>query len=1285
MKHNGSMRPAFFAMGLALGFLAFMVVAIRGQSNIETRTVHNACSGDCVADVIFLHSQMGNQAAENFYHAWYDTYYEKTGCGDSSWRTDIEFLIEVVAEIVEAPGAPTMHCWQGLVGQGKVCSDQCNQYFIKNDKYAPNVKLGLNQGNPGNIEISIDNQSNLNKLPEYQPNAYSRQFPLRTYLKYGDGESLLVNEQQMPSLSYPNWILQGGLDTCMQQYGAESHRCQILSGFDLPSSTSTSIDFLDGVLYDLTGQTSNENGVNGSFSQDGYIRLLSDGNHITINQGPYAGYSMVKTHNLENGQHTVAVFPWDANAGAVTITNHECNCYFCGCNVTGTRNETDTYVYALQGPPEKKLAGNYTVETVADIAHEKDFSDNKISYQYDASASGQSGDSSGGDSNTGNTQQGRVQDLTPIDLNGPGIFPGGVAPDQIGVLYRLVVPNDINSMFIRLVSTDGADYSLFARRGQLPVPDYPYNNDDYDCWGNSTAEYAGGCPFNDPYPDTYYFFVNPIQAGGAYRLEVEWRTDSQVATQIAEQGGGQDGTDGGGQQLTNFTEIEPNDHSVNANDWDMNSPFTGQLSKSTDHDFVHLRFTESGIYTFSAVDLPPALRLNLFLYSANMVGEETVSAENPGAAVQITFDASRDEEYFLLISGGSMGTLKNQPYRLERTGFIPDPDEPNDGLTTATLWADLSQPHYGYFWDGVKGRMDFYRFSAPDLPGSSLLTVYLDEVDTAVRPQLALLNAHVIQLANVKASQKGQPLSITVDANPGEIFYIWISAPDMRNYSLQPYRLHVETIPDVGEPNDTMNSADVWDLASGPVQGYFWEKATGRQDFYRLIAPQTQAGAPVVFTLQAPPEIRTRMQLYTAHRILKVSADWSAPGQPLRLEQALEAGSEYYLSLESYSNQASDQPYILSAAFTGQTDQSTDETIQSHSATLWGMVYRPSNALLQPLSGASIYAQLAGHFPVMLGTSNNLGLYMGSLLVPEGAEVRVWAELGTTSFQPQDDRWTPTGLLRIHRVVFVASGPDITQQTTTPTPQPTLTRITPTPRPATPTPRPTTPTPRQSTPTSTQTSQQQQSTRTPRSLKTTPTPPSAGAFLSGYVYRLFPGAEPVGVGAAQVILDVNGSQQSSVASMVDRSYQIDLPADLHPGDQLRLRAASAEDHFEPIYYDWKAEAGVTEWKYDFYSYWGTITPPASDDQNRIYGCVTDAQGSPIPGVTLLLQMGLSDALQVLGPTNANGCYDTHVRLPNRIMVTVWINEPGYHPVRMLFFHPYAPENRELNFWQAASK
>ncbi|MCZ7544287.1 MAG: Ig-like domain-containing protein [Anaerolineae bacterium] len=148
--------------------------------------------------------------------------------------------------------------------------------------------------------------------------------------------------------------------------------------------------------------------------------------------------------------------------------------------------------------------------------------------------------------------------------------------------------------------------------------------------------------------------------------------------------------------------------------------------------------------------------------------------------------------------------------------------------------------------------------------------------------------------------------------------------------------------------------------------------------------------------------------------------------------------------------------------------------------------------------------------------------------------------------------------------------------------------------------------------------------------------------------------------------------------MIDGSYRIEI-AGLQAGDQLSLRAAGAEDSFEPLSYQWQAEAGIDTWRYDFYSYWGTITPPASNDQNRIYGYVRDAQGAGVPGLTLLLQVGTSDALQVLGPTDANGYYETLVRLPDRVMVTVWVQTSGYSPSRLQFFHAYAPEDREASF------
>jgi len=145
-------------------------------------------------------------------------------------------------------------------------------------------------------------------------------------------------------------------------------------------------------------------------------------------------------------------------------------------------------------------------------------------------------------------------------------------------------------------------------------------------------------------------------------------------------------------------------------------------------------------------------------------------------------------------------------------------------------------------------------------------------------------------------------------------------------------------------------------------------------------------------------------------------------------------------------------------------------------------------------------------------------------------------------------------------------------------------------------------------------------------------------------------------------------------------YMMDVEG-IQPGDVLRLRAQAPQDDFEPLYYEWQAEVGVNRWEYDFYSYWDQITPPSTQNQNRIWGTVWDQFGGDVSGLYLNLQMGTSDAIQRIGPTDANGNFEATVTLPDRIMVTVWVDAPGYVPSKLLFFHAYKPENRELIFWK----
>jgi hypothetical protein len=328
--------------------------ARRADAAAQPRTRHNTCAGNCVVDQIFLHERLGDAAAENAFYGWYDSYYELAGCGDPAWRTDLEFLLDLAAEFAGAPGGTTMQCWQGLAGQASVCGDDCSAFAVADGRWAPNVHVAWESAEQAYATVRVDNSSNVARyegLSELEPNAYSRRFVLSAYLQFGAGEKLLIQRVEMPSLSFPNWITRGGWDGCATQYGADDSRCRLLAALDTPADTTLSLDVGDGLLYDLSPQVSDTHGVNGSFAADGYVRLLSDNDRLTIGQGDWSGVYVVRTHNLETGGHSVEVHPWDASGGAVTIENTECNCgvanVFCACRYSETRREVDTDVLAL--------------------------------------------------------------------------------------------------------------------------------------------------------------------------------------------------------------------------------------------------------------------------------------------------------------------------------------------------------------------------------------------------------------------------------------------------------------------------------------------------------------------------------------------------------------------------------------------------------------------------------------------------------------------------------------------------------------------------------------------------------------------------------------------------------------------------------------------------------------------------------------------------------------------------------------------------------------------------
>jgi len=1143
MHHKWTVLRIFILIGTLVVLGLLVKTDVPAQSASEPRLKHSVCRAQCVLDENILRSGMGDSQAKKAFHGWYDSYYKLTGCSQSGIRTIAEFTLSVIGELAGSPGGYTMQCWQGLMAQAHLCSNSCSDYFISDAKYGPNVYVDLDSEFPGFLSVTMSNNDR-GYLTEEKPNGYSLQFYLKTTLQLESGTELMVDSTLMPSMSYSNWITRGGLDDCFNAFGEDDERCQIIAAFDMPNVIPADVDFLDGVLYDLSDHISDSDGMGGSFSENGFVELFRDGESVTIEQGPYSGFYWTKVHGSSD-----VITPWDAAYGSVTIKNHECNTLT--CDIFGDRVDADTYVFALQGPEELRLPGTYTVKVTADLLHDKDFSNNVVSYSYSELDIGDTQDTGGGDEEE--DQSIPLEDLAVIDLPGPGEYPGTLPADMPGVMYRLVVPDELHFLFLRIVSVDGGQYSAFIERGAIPVPNYPYVYQAYDCMAEGNASFSNGCPFQNPTPDSYYIFVPFTSSGSEFQLEVEWMTQSEAATTVAMHEATQQALEE--EQTPTYTEIEPNDTHETANLWDMQEPFTGLLATFGDVDYVLMSFNFSGIYTFTLSDVSPTSQAVLMLVRAP-TGGYLDSVSEKGEPISLTFDASAGEQFFFKISSYRLDE-DGSDYQLKMTSFISDPDEPNDDRQSATTW----------------------------------------------------------------------------------------------------------------------------DITEGAIQGYFWDKITGRADYYKFIAQPTQDNTPTTFSVTNPgADIRVCLKLLKFNGAYLESTPCSSAGEPTSLTYSLEAGQEYYLKLTPLNVKTSSQPYTLSVDY--QPAGTADETeIQSQHVRVHGVVQQPWGLLNIPVSKAEIYVQVSGQPAFLLDMTGIFGRYNVKMDLIEGDEVHVWVVKEGMTFIPEEDIFYIDPDEDSYGSEFVVAGGELIQETSTPEPDLTGTEppsaiqtglaitITPALGTAAPTPTPTlTPSPTGTlSPTATIEIQD-------GSLTT---------IFTGTVWRLFADSDPAGVAAAEVILSVNGVDQATTYSNIDGTYLIQLTG-IQPGDTLQLRAQAAEDDFEPVYYEWQAEAGVDKWDHEFYSYWDEITPPEQDDQNRIYGWVLDSTGHGVPGVYLTLQMGNSDALQRLGPTDANGFYDGMVRLPSRIMVTIWVEGEGYLPLQVQFFHAYNFENREINFRQPSS-
>lgn len=155
----------------------------------------------------------------------------------------------------------------------------------------------------------------------------------------------------------------------------------------------------------------------------------------------------------------------------------------------------------------------------ARIEHDKNITDNRTSYTYEASSSPADQDQNGSSGGTKGPII-HVSDLPLNELAGVGNFDFAIENGMPGMLFHLIAPAQLQNLNLRVIARTNHHFNTFIRYNVIPVPDYPTVNDDYDCWLQSDASYADVYPYQNPSPGDYYIFVSGV-AGSTFRIEVQ--------------------------------------------------------------------------------------------------------------------------------------------------------------------------------------------------------------------------------------------------------------------------------------------------------------------------------------------------------------------------------------------------------------------------------------------------------------------------------------------------------------------------------------------------------------------------------------------------------------------------------------------------------------------------------------------------------------------------------------------------------------------------------------------
>lgn len=358
------------------------------------------------------------------------------------------------------------------------------------------------------------------------------------------------------------------------------------------------------------------------------------------------------------------------------------------------------------------------------------------------------------------------------------------------------------------------------------------------------------------------------------------------------------------------SEVEPNNNFASSQKISLDTPILAKIDKAGDDDWYVVTVPSSGRINIAITNTPKEMKPKITAYNHDYGYIGYISAQITGEEIEYDMDASKANEYYILIED-QLSTELAETYTLTLTHTpVADSAEPNAAFSSAYT-VDIDTTVTGTIFPS--GDKEWFTFSV-DKPG--IVSLHLSSLPAKMKPKMTLYNHDYGYIGYKFAQENGDDILYELHASKTGHFYVILEDTNNKAY-LDSYELDISFTPldDAFEPNNAFSVAKSVTL-NEEVTGYIFPAAD--KDWYKITT--LSSGRITISTKTVPAEQKTKFTMYNTDYGYHGYAVATDKGDDVTYIYDVSEGQSVYLVVEDSNAAAINEAYVLDIQFEANTD-----------------------------------------------------------------------------------------------------------------------------------------------------------------------------------------------------------------------------------------------------------------------------------------------------------------------------------------------------------------------------